>query len=109
MPFYDYKCPECNHEQEELRQSSDTTVVMCGNCGAPVKKVIKAGSGGFKMTTDSTRNRDYKTRYGGNTRKSDNTTTPSESAQLKAKEQMEERIAAKKAKKNPNDPYANFK
>jgi putative FmdB family regulatory protein len=103
MPFYDYKCTSCGKEQEEFHSMSDEPDVVCKECGEPMKKTVNVGHGGFKMIKDGTRRRDYKTRYGGTTRKSDNTATPSESAHAKAVQQMNERIAKKK---DPDDPYA---
>ena len=103
MPFYDYKCSECDNEQEEFHTMSNDEKILCKECNNEMYKSIKPGYGGFKMTKDGTRRRDYKSRYGGKTKKSDNTTTPSESAQSKAMAQMNERVAKKK---DPNDPYA---
>lgn len=103
MPTYDYKCSECDIVQEEFHTMLETPDIKCPECGEPMKKKPSAGHGGWKMTKDSTRNRDYKSRYGGTTKKSDNSSTPSESAQAKATHQMNERIAKKK---DPDDPYA---
>lgn len=105
MPFYDYRCTYCDHEQEELHKMSESPDVVCSECGSPMTKTFKIGHGGYKMVKDGTRRRDYKTRFGGKTKKSDNALTPSESATLKAQAQME---ARKASKKNPSDPYAQF-
>ena len=105
MPFYDYYCKKCGAEKEELHAMSESPAIICDECKEPMYKKISSGHGGFKMMSDGTRRRDYGTRYGGSKIKSDNTPTPSESAEAKATQQMKER----KAKvKNPDDPYAGF-
>lgn len=107
MPFYDYRCTSCDNEQEEFHSMSEDPDIKCKECGADMKKIMKVGHGGFKLTKDRTRNTDYGTRFGGRKHKSDNTATPSESATAKALAQME---ARKQAKKNdPNDPYSEFR
>ncbi len=105
MPFYDYYCKNCDAEKEELHAMSEEPLVICDECGKQMSKKISIGHGGFKMTSDGTRRRDYGTRYGGKKTKSDHLPNAQESADLKAKQQMEER----KAKvKDPDNPYAGF-
>lgn len=105
MPFYDYRCKKCGAEKEELHKMSEKPIITCDECGEQMSITISTGHGGFKMISDGTRRRDYGTRYGGHKRKSDNTPTPSESADAKATQQMNER----KAKvKDPDNPYAGF-
>ncbi len=106
MPFYDYRCSKCDNEQENFHKMSEEPEVICEKCGDKMVRAFKNGFGGFKMTKDGTRNRDYGTRYGGKKNKSDNATTPSESAQAKAKAQMEDRKAKKK---DLTDPYSKFR
>lgn len=106
MPFYDYKCTACEHEQEEFHGMTEEPEIVCSECGKPMTRVFNIGHGGFKMVKDGTRRRDYGTRFGGKKHKSDNASTPSESAQAKAQFQMEQR----KAKQNkPDDPYSQFR
>ena len=41
MPIYEYWCPECKDSFEKLRQmNSKDADVVCGRCGAPVKKML---------------------------------------------------------------------
>jgi putative FmdB family regulatory protein len=36
MPFYDYQCPNCGHEFEELRRYEE--IPKCPRCGSDVKR-----------------------------------------------------------------------
>lgn len=105
MPFYDYYSEETGEEREVFHGMNEKPQILDSE-GNEMKKAIKLGHGGFKLIKDSTRRRDYGTRYGGKKRKSDHTPTPSESADAKAAAI----VAEKKAKKNnSNDPYASFR
>ncbi len=104
MPSYDYFCPKCEHEQEVVHNMSEEPEVKCEKCNTVMKRAFKVGHGGYVMTKDGTRRRDYANRYGGKTRKSDSTMTPSESADAKAKAQM-----AEKKSTTSSDPYAAYR
>lgn len=102
MPIYDYYSEETGEEKEVFHSMSDEPDVLDSE-GNKMKRIIKLGHGGYKMVADSTRRRDYGTRYGARKKKSDNVMTPSESADAKAKYLSQQ----KKAKKSGN-PYATF-
>lgn len=41
MPIYEYRCPECGHEQEAILPFSEATVVqLCSSCGKPTERRI---------------------------------------------------------------------
>jgi len=41
MPIYEYRCPECGHEQEAILPVSEVTVVqLCSNCGKLTERRI---------------------------------------------------------------------
>lgn len=42
MPFFDYKCPKCGNEQEELVKSH-TQEVKCKKCDTKMNKQISRG------------------------------------------------------------------
>ena len=33
MPIYEYRCPDCSHEFEEIQKMSDDPVRLCPSCG----------------------------------------------------------------------------
>ena len=106
MPSYDYACTKCENVQEEFHAMSEEPTVDCEKCGSKMKKAVSLGHGGYILTAGSTRNRAYGQRYGGRTRKSDNSMTPSESAMAKAQAQVAEKQASKK---DSSDPYSEFR
>ena len=45
MPIYEYRCPDCGHEFEQLQRMSDDPIKVCPECGAEqVKKMISRSS-----------------------------------------------------------------
>lgn len=45
MPIYEYRCPECGHEFEQLQRMSDDPVKVCPSCNSEqVKKLISRTS-----------------------------------------------------------------
>jgi len=41
MPIYEYRCPECGHEQEAILPLSEVMVVqLCSSCGKPTERRI---------------------------------------------------------------------
>jgi putative FmdB family regulatory protein len=43
MPIYEYRCPDCGHQFENMQKFSDPPVTVCPSCGAEnVKKLISA-------------------------------------------------------------------
>ena len=41
MPFYDYKCEACGHEQEEMHKINDTPEIRCSKCDSVMSKTFK--------------------------------------------------------------------
>lgn len=45
MPIYEYRCPDCGHEFEQLQRMSDDPIKDCPECsGSGVKKLISRTS-----------------------------------------------------------------
>jgi len=41
MPIYEYRCPECGHEEEAIvRFSEATSMRLCSFCGKPTRRLI---------------------------------------------------------------------
>lgn len=85
MPVYDYYSEETGEELEVIHGIDEEPEVLDSQ-GNKMKRIIKLGHGGYHMKKDSTRNKDWGTRYGGRKRKSTNVSTPEESGTAKAKE-----------------------
>ncbi|EXJ13779.1 FmdB family zinc ribbon protein [Imhoffiella purpurea] len=48
MPFYEYRCENCDHELEAMQKISDPPLTDCPACGQPaLKKLISAA--GFRL------------------------------------------------------------
>ena len=45
MPFYEYQCAKCGHEEEILQKISDKPLEKCTECGKPsMKKMVSAAA-----------------------------------------------------------------
>jgi len=45
MPFYEYQCTKCGHEEEVLQKISDEPLKQCPACGKPaMKKKVSAAA-----------------------------------------------------------------
>ena len=45
MPFYEYQCTECGHEEEVLQKISDKPLRKCAACGkSTMKKKVSAAA-----------------------------------------------------------------
>lgn len=45
MPIYEYRCPDCGHEFEQLQRMSDDPIKVCPECSSEgVKKLISRTS-----------------------------------------------------------------
>ncbi len=45
MPIYEYRCPDCGHEFEQLQRMSDDPITDCPECSmSGVKKLISRTS-----------------------------------------------------------------
>jgi putative FmdB family regulatory protein len=48
MPIYEYRCLECNHQEEHLQKVSEPMLTVCPSCGKPsYKKLLSAA--GFQL------------------------------------------------------------
>jgi putative FmdB family regulatory protein len=48
MPIYEYRCLECQHQDEHLQKVSDPVLTVCPNCGKDsYKKLLSAA--GFQL------------------------------------------------------------
>jgi predicted nucleic acid-binding Zn ribbon protein len=103
MPFYDYYSKETGEKREVFHSMSETPEILDSRGN---KMNIKISNIDFVMKKDGTRNKDWKTRYGGKTKKSDHTMTPEESAATKAKMDFKE---TKDYEARQNDPYHQFR
>ncbi len=86
MPIYEYKCLECDKEQEFIQKFSDDPITTCPECGGDLEKLISANSfvlkgSGWYMT-------DYGTKKGKDKAKSKSDTksdTKKDSSKTKKK------------------------
>lgn len=39
MPIFDYKCPECNLQEEKIVKNSEEEII-CSECSIPMKKLL---------------------------------------------------------------------
>lgn len=45
MPFYEYRCTKCGHEEEVLQKVSDEPLTKCPECGkSTMKKKVSAAA-----------------------------------------------------------------
>jgi len=45
MPFYEYKCTSCGHDEEVLQKINDKPLKKCPECGkSTLKKVVSAAA-----------------------------------------------------------------
>lgn len=60
MFLHDYKCPSCNHIQEESHRPSERPEIKCSKCGNIMSKQI--GSAGFSLKGNGWYKNGYKGR-----------------------------------------------
>ncbi|HDP79149.1 MAG TPA: zinc ribbon domain-containing protein [Mesotoga infera] len=57
MPFYRYKCEDCEEETEAFQKMSDEPLTVCPACGGHLKKLLNSVGvvfkGGGYYSTDS--------------------------------------------------------
>ena len=59
MPIYEYRCPDCGHEFEQMRRMSAPPLTECPECGKPtLKKMISAA--GFRLSGGGLYETDFK-------------------------------------------------
>ena len=45
MPIYEYRCLECNHQEEHLQKVSEPPLTVCPSCGKPTYKKLLSAAG----------------------------------------------------------------
>src|SRR5689334_20845431 len=45
MPIYEYRCLECNHQEEHLQKVSEPPIAVCPACGKPTYKKLLSAAG----------------------------------------------------------------
>src|SRR3954469_12946992 len=45
MPIYEYRCLECNHQEEHLQKVSEPQLTVCPSCGKPTYKKLLSAAG----------------------------------------------------------------
>lgn len=45
MPTYEYRCPSCKHEFEEIQSMKAAAIEICPACGKKTERVISGGAG----------------------------------------------------------------
>lgn len=59
MPFYEYRCEQCNHELEVLQKISDPPLVDCPACTQPTLKKL-VSTAGFRLKGSGWYETDFK-------------------------------------------------
>lgn len=51
MPWYDYKCPKCGHEELDVRRRiiEDVMIMECPECKEEMNQVLSKDAGKFKL------------------------------------------------------------
>lgn len=79
MPFYEYQCEKCGHEEEVLQKISDPPLKKCPACGKPaMKKVVSATA--FRLKGGGWYETDFKSGSKKNVASGDSTGSSSKSA-----------------------------
>ena len=67
MPTYEYECPDCGHQFEEMQKITDPALTECPQCGASnVRRLVSAaafhlkGSGWYKTDYAGSNKKDSK-------------------------------------------------
>jgi putative FmdB family regulatory protein len=64
MPIYEYRCPDCSHEFEEIQKMSADPVTLCPTCGKEnVTKLLSAAA--FHLKGGGWANDNYGLKSGG--------------------------------------------
>ena len=64
MPIYEYRCPDCSHEFEEIQKMSEDPVRLCPSCGKEnVTKLLSAAA--FHLKGGGWANDNYGLKSGG--------------------------------------------
>ncbi len=61
MPFYEYQCAKCGHEEEVLQKISDKPLKKCAKCGkSAMQKKVSAAA--FRLKGNGWYETDFKTK-----------------------------------------------
>jgi len=103
MPFYEYQCAKCGHEEEVLQKISDKPLKKCSACGkSTMKKKVSAAA--FRLKGGGWYETDFKSGNKKNIDKSDNKpvdkkSTDKKKASTPAKKAQGSSITSKKQPK----------
>jgi putative FmdB family regulatory protein len=87
MPYYQYRCNECEHEFEQRQRMSDEPLTVCPVCNGRIRRVVNSvgvvfkGSGFYvndARSSNGSKNDTVKTSESKTTEKSPSETTSSE-------------------------------
>ncbi len=94
MPFYEYQCTKCGHEEEVLQKISDKPLKKCPKCGKmSLEKLVSAAA--FRLKGGGWYETDFKSGNRKNVEKPD-----SQSAGDKPKSEKPKAAAEKTARKD---------
>ena len=98
MPIYEYRCLECNHQEEHLQKASEPPLTVCPSCGKPsYKKLLSAA--GFQLKGSGWYATDYARSGSGNGAKKDSGETAASGG--KSEKTSEKAADAKPAESKP--------
>lgn len=84
-PTYQYKCPSCGYEFEELQSLSDEPIKICPKCKKETRRIISASAGflfkgsGFYQTDYKNKGRKESSSESSSSGKSPSTSKPADS------------------------------
>jgi len=100
MPFYEYQCSKCGHEEEVLQKVSDKPLTKCPECGKnSMKKMVSAAA--FRLKGSGW----YETDFKSGTKKNvagDDKTRPKSKDSKKAAPKKKSSGSSSKSKKVKN-------
>jgi len=92
MPFYEYQCTKCDHEEEVLQKISDKPLKKCPQCGkSSMKKKVSAAA--FRLKGGGW----YETDFKSGTKKNLDASNDAGSAKTENKASDSKKSATKKA------------
>ena len=84
MPLYEYECQSCGRRTEVLQRMDDAPILVCPDCGGPLKKLISRSGFHFKGSgwhvTDYARNSGSSKAGGAASEAASDTTKPAAAA-----------------------------
>jgi len=103
MPAYDYFCKTCDIIKEVHHSMMENPEILCEKCKQPMSRIVSGGVG-YILKSGSTRSQTWAQRHGH--KKDSSRTTPTEAAQLKGTEKINE---AQNSAAKSLDPYHSFR